>query len=43
MVTAFHKANPVPGLRVCEKEKCDSLGSVGDVEDDISHGEEEGT
>ena len=43
MVTEFYKENPLPGLRVCEKGECDSLGSIGDVEDDISEDEEEST
>jgi hypothetical protein len=43
MVKEFYKANPVSGFRVCEKEECDSLGSVSDVEDDFSDGEEECT
>ncbi len=43
MVKKFYKANLVPGLRVCEKGGCDSLGSIGDVEDNISEGKEEST
>ncbi len=43
MVTEVNKANPVSGLRVCEKEECDSLGSIDDVEDDISEGIEKST
>ena len=38
MVTEFYKENPLPGLMVCEKGECDSLGSIGGVEDDISEG-----
>ena len=41
MVTEFYKENPLPGLRVCEKGECDSLGSIGGVEDDISEDDEE--
>jgi hypothetical protein len=43
MVTEFYKDNPVSGLRVCEKGKCYSLGSVRDVKDDFRNGEEECT
>jgi hypothetical protein len=44
-VTEFYKDNQVSvsGCRVCEKGECDSLGSVRDVEDDFSDGEEECT
>ena len=43
MVTEFYMANTVPGLRVCEKGECDSLGSSGDVEDAMSDVKEECT
>ncbi len=42
MVKQFYDANPVPGLWVCEKGG-DSLGSIGDVEDNISESKEEST
>ena len=40
MVTESFKANPVAGIRACEKGECDRLGSIG-VEDNISTGKEE--
>ena len=43
MLAEFQKTNPVSGLRVCEKGECDSLGSIDDVEDDISEGIEKST
>jgi hypothetical protein len=43
VVTKFSKDNAVSGFRVCEKGKCDSLGSVRDSEDGFSDCEEEYT
>ena len=43
MMKKFYKANPVPGSRVFEKGTGDSLGSIGDVEDNISECKEEST
>ena len=40
MVTEFYKDNPVSGVRVCKKGECDDLGSVRNVKDDFSDGEE---
>ena len=41
MVPEFYKTNSVHGLRACAKGEYGSLGSIGDVEDDISNSDEE--
>ena len=33
MVSEFYKNNPVPGLRICAHDECDSLGDLGDEEE----------